>query len=193
MPISGDEPTPDGSRFLALGEEMGLRLKGDSMRIERLKDWFQWAPLPRTTPPPQSCVLGLGWSWSGDAAASPRSTSARSWLLRASTRRRQADQRKCCVRSSPRRSRTTIWTLHFAIFFGASAAFLWASAHCLPPSDHFLDSQRRPRRSMSSDLASSSSRPEAAGVFRRVGSTTSRSRPGFRAFGLPRGHPSEGW
>ena len=44
--LCGDEPTPDGSRFLALGEEMGLRLKGDSMRIERLKDWVPvWAPL----------------------------------------------------------------------------------------------------------------------------------------------------
>lgn len=44
--LGADQPTPDGSRFLALGEEMGLRLKGDSMRVERLKDWVPvWAPL----------------------------------------------------------------------------------------------------------------------------------------------------
>jgi len=44
--LSADEQTPDGSRFLALGEEMGLRLKGDSMRVERLQDWVPvWAPL----------------------------------------------------------------------------------------------------------------------------------------------------
>ena len=44
--LKADEPTPDGSRFLALGEEMGLRLKGDSIRVERLKNWVPvWAPL----------------------------------------------------------------------------------------------------------------------------------------------------
>ena len=44
--LQGTDATPDGAEFLALGEAMGLRLKGDSMRVERLKDWVPvWAPL----------------------------------------------------------------------------------------------------------------------------------------------------
>ena len=47
--LSPDEPTPDGAAILALGEELGLRLKGESMRVERLREWVPvWAPLVHT-------------------------------------------------------------------------------------------------------------------------------------------------
>ena len=137
---------------------MGLRLKGDSIRVERLKNWVPvWAPLVHARLRRLSLAFsGSASSWSADVEALPRWMSGPSWLLPASTRQTSVRiSARCCGLSSRRRSKTTTWMPHFAIFSGASEAFLCASAHCFPPSDHFFDSQRSPRRSMSSDLASS--------------------------------------
>ena len=106
---------------------MGLRLKGDSMRIERLKDWVPvWAPLVHARLRRLSLAFsGLGVVMVGRRGGfAPLDIGTELVVASQYAADGRPDQRKCCVRSSPRRSGTTIWTLHFAIFFGASAALL---------------------------------------------------------------------
>ncbi len=47
--VEPGQPAPDPSLFLALGESLGLRLKGETARLERLKDWVPvWTPMIHT-------------------------------------------------------------------------------------------------------------------------------------------------